>query len=51
MFGFIWKIFLCLPGMINTDLQIVAGNADIFLIFSFTNLAMAVCRMENMSLI
>ncbi|XP_041902450.1 interphotoreceptor matrix proteoglycan 2-like isoform X2 [Corvus kubaryi] len=24
MFGFIWKIFLCLPGMINTDLQIVA---------------------------
>ncbi|NWT55115.1 IMPG2 protein, partial [Erythrocercus mccallii] len=26
MFGFIWKIFLCLPGMINTDLQIVAGG-------------------------
>ncbi|NXS88075.1 IMPG2 protein, partial [Erpornis zantholeuca] len=25
MFGFIWKIFLCLPGMINTDLQIVAA--------------------------
>ncbi|NXP31711.1 IMPG2 protein, partial [Leiothrix lutea] len=24
MFGFMWKIFLCLPGMINTDLQIVA---------------------------
>lgn len=28
MFGFMWKIFLCLPGMINTDLQIVAGNAE-----------------------
>ncbi|XP_041902453.1 interphotoreceptor matrix proteoglycan 2-like isoform X5 [Corvus kubaryi] len=27
MFGFIWKIFLCLPGMINTDLQIVAAEA------------------------
>ncbi|NWH94648.1 IMPG2 protein, partial [Aegithalos caudatus] len=26
MFGFMWKIFLCLPGMINTDLQIVAGG-------------------------
>ncbi|NWV20171.1 IMPG2 protein, partial [Origma solitaria] len=25
MFGFLWKIFLCLPGMINTDLQIVAA--------------------------
>ncbi|NWI37015.1 IMPG2 protein, partial [Picathartes gymnocephalus] len=25
MFGFIWKIFLCLLGMINTDLQIVAA--------------------------
>ncbi|NXA97276.1 IMPG2 protein, partial [Melanocharis versteri] len=25
MFGFMWKIFLCLPGMINTDLQIVAA--------------------------
>ncbi|NXC06196.1 IMPG2 protein, partial [Orthonyx spaldingii] len=25
MFGFIWKIFLCLPGVINTDLQIVAA--------------------------
>ncbi|XP_041278375.1 interphotoreceptor matrix proteoglycan 2 [Onychostruthus taczanowskii] len=27
MFGFMWKIFLCLPGMINTDLQIVAAEA------------------------
>ncbi|NWR05788.1 IMPG2 protein, partial [Paradoxornis webbianus] len=27
MFGFMWKIFLCLPGMINTDLQIVAAAA------------------------
>ncbi|NXM69499.1 IMPG2 protein, partial [Serilophus lunatus] len=26
MFGFIWKIFLCLSGMINTDLQIVAAT-------------------------
>ncbi|NWI92698.1 IMPG2 protein, partial [Pitta sordida] len=26
MFGFIWKIFLCLPGMMNTDLQIVAAT-------------------------
>ncbi|NWH33107.1 IMPG2 protein, partial [Chloropsis hardwickii] len=25
MFGFMWKIFLCLLGMINTDLQIVAA--------------------------
>ncbi|NXP01934.1 IMPG2 protein, partial [Certhia brachydactyla] len=25
MFGFIWKIFLCLPGMINADLQIIAA--------------------------
>ncbi|NXR44025.1 IMPG2 protein, partial [Hippolais icterina] len=25
MLGFMWKIFLCLPGMINTDLQIVAA--------------------------
>ncbi|NWW76293.1 IMPG2 protein, partial [Climacteris rufus] len=25
MFGFIWKIFLCLLGMINTDLQIIAA--------------------------
>ncbi|NXK70257.1 IMPG2 protein, partial [Sylvietta virens] len=25
MFGFMWKIFLCLPGMINTDLQKVAA--------------------------
>ncbi|NWU34050.1 IMPG2 protein, partial [Hylia prasina] len=25
MFGLMWKIFLCLPGMINTDLQIVAA--------------------------
>ncbi|NWU31708.1 IMPG2 protein, partial [Dyaphorophyia castanea] len=25
MFGFIWKIFLCLPGVINRDLQIVAA--------------------------
>ncbi|NWV45569.1 IMPG2 protein, partial [Daphoenositta chrysoptera] len=28
MFGFIWKIFLCLPGMINTDLQIVAAAGE-----------------------
>ncbi|XP_017686344.1 PREDICTED: interphotoreceptor matrix proteoglycan 2 isoform X5 [Lepidothrix coronata] len=26
MFGLIWKIFLCLPGMINADLQIVAAE-------------------------
>ncbi|XP_027750555.1 interphotoreceptor matrix proteoglycan 2 isoform X6 [Empidonax traillii] len=26
MFGLIWKIFLCLPGMINTDLQVVAAE-------------------------
>ncbi|NXG20764.1 IMPG2 protein, partial [Grallaria varia] len=26
MFGFIWKIFLCLQGMINADLQIVAAT-------------------------
>ncbi|NXF82137.1 IMPG2 protein, partial [Sclerurus mexicanus] len=26
MFGFIWKIFLCLSGMINADLQTVAGG-------------------------
>ncbi|NXU42516.1 IMPG2 protein, partial [Drymodes brunneopygia] len=25
MFGFIWKIFLCLLGMINTDLQVLAA--------------------------
>lgn len=46
-----WKIFLCLPGMINTDLQIVAGNADIFLMFLFSNLAVAVYRIKNTSLI
>uniref|UniRef100_A0A8C9NUN3 Interphotoreceptor matrix proteoglycan 2 n=1 Tax=Serinus canaria TaxID=9135 RepID=A0A8C9NUN3_SERCA len=28
MFGFMWKIFLCLPGMINTDLQIVAAAGE-----------------------
>ncbi|XP_027504368.1 interphotoreceptor matrix proteoglycan 2 isoform X2 [Corapipo altera] len=26
MFGLIWKIFLCLPGMINADLQVVAAE-------------------------
>ncbi|NWR89775.1 IMPG2 protein, partial [Furnarius figulus] len=26
MFGFVWKIFLCLPGMINADLQTVAAT-------------------------
>ncbi|NXP23503.1 IMPG2 protein, partial [Scytalopus superciliaris] len=28
MFGFIWKIFLCLLGMINADLQIAAGGGQ-----------------------
>ncbi|NWV84962.1 IMPG2 protein, partial [Dasyornis broadbenti] len=28
MFVFLWKIFLCLPGMINTDLQIAAGGGQ-----------------------
>lgn len=51
MFGFMWKIFLCLPGMINTDLQILAGNADIFLMFLFTNLAIAMYRIRDTSLI
>ncbi|XP_053826921.1 interphotoreceptor matrix proteoglycan 2 [Vidua macroura] len=27
MFGFMWKIFLCLLGMINTDLQMIAAEA------------------------
>lgn len=51
MFGFMWKIFLCLPGMINTDLQILAGNADIFLMFLFTILAIAKYRIRDTSLI
>lgn len=38
MFGFIWKMFLCLPflGMIKGDLQIVAGNAEYLFIFLFS---------------
>lgn len=37
MFGFLWKIFLCLPALgIKGDFQIVAGNAEILFIFLFS---------------